>query len=311
MRFPRYMYVLLAFGLTIYVFNPMWCVKRPIAGLPDHGTSSIPRILHQLGPATLTPHQQACQASAQKHNPGWTYTYWTDAEADAIVQQRCPYVGAAYKTFSLIQKTDVARYCILLHHGGVYADLDTEWYGPAEDLLQGSLSLAYSLPILPCGLPLMTNYVMASVRGHPMWRQLMSEIQKRHEMRGWPWWAVNPSLRVPFLTGSRVLSYVAQIYHVNVLQEPAVTDLFCHYTPVPAAAVVVHRGGTARYHDRGWSVFKRLVHSECQMRQILGLRGNIAQLPFVTIACVGAALTAIVQQWWVHTRPAKARVPHS
>ena len=254
----------------------------------------IPRIVHQTGPEMLSPHMAACQASLQRHHPGWTYRFWTDADLAELVHTHYPEAAAAFDAFPLIQQTDLARYCVLHRFGGVYADLDIEWHGPIDPLLTGPLCLAHSPATLPGGPPLVTNYLMASTAGHPVWPRVLREIVRRHHERDWPWWAVNASLRVPFLTGARVLSAVVRPEHTHVFQEPHVLNLFCAHTPLAPATVAVHRGGTARAQGHKWSSLNGLVQHECTLRRALGVRGNICQFPYLVTLLYGSLLLMCV-----------------
>lgn len=247
----------------------------------------IPRILHQTGPERLSSWMAACQASLQRHHPGWTYRFWTDADLAELVHTHYPEAAAAFDAFPLIQKTDLARYCILHRFGGVYSDLDIEWHGPIDPLLTAPLMLAHSPPTLPGGPSLVTNYLMASIPHHPLWQQVVHEIVRRHEKKAWPWWAVNASLRVPFLTGARVLSAVVEPEHLHVFREPHILNLFCAHTPLAPETVAVHRGGTARVQGSKWNSLNGFIQHECTLRRLLGVRGNLCQFPYLVVLLYG------------------------
>ena len=60
-------------------------------------------------------------------NPGWKLMKWTDESSRALIAQDYPWFLSTYDAYpSYIQRCDAARYFILYHYGGVYADLDIE-----------------------------------------------------------------------------------------------------------------------------------------------------------------------------------------
>ena len=66
------------------------------------------------------------------HNPGWASRLWRDKDIPPLRNQAA-YDGAR----SWAQKADVARYEILLDHGGVYLDTDVECVRPLTPILEG------------------------------------------------------------------------------------------------------------------------------------------------------------------------------
>lgn len=55
--------------------------------------------------------------------------------------------------------------------------------------------------------------------------------------------------------------------------------------PVPAERIATHAGGSSRCHQKlkthNWNRFASVQHQECLARQMLGISGEICQLPFL------------------------------
>ncbi|WP_400087345.1 glycosyltransferase [Yoonia sp. R78084] len=140
----------------------------------------IPKIIHQTWRDHNLPVPKAWPESWQRHNPDWEYRLWTDDDLLAFVRQCYPELEALYLSYPKpVQRADMARYLILHHHGGVYADIDTECMAPL-DIIAGEERIIFSAEPLEqafhahrLGMDLvLSNAVMASPKGHPFWPYL-------------------------------------------------------------------------------------------------------------------------------------------
>ena len=256
------------------------------------GELLIPRVLHQTGPTPLPAWAAAYVQSLKRHHPRWAYRFWTDDDLDAAVRTYCdPELYALYQALPVIQKTDVAR-CVVLHaHGGVYADTDMEWYGSIETLLaarpRAAVWLAHSPPDLPGQAHGATNYLMASVPGHPFWAAVLSDMRRVLATRGWPWWARTVSLQTPHATGARRLTAgtarAASSTHRGNLGPGENRQPLLRPHPRPHGRYRhAQRGHVTRAFEGDttqWSSLNGLTKAECAVRRRLGVRGNAFQLP--------------------------------
>lgn len=146
----------------------------------------IPKIIHQTWRDHNLPVPKAWPESWKRHNPDWEYRLWTDDDLLALVQTNYPELESLYLSYPKpVQRADMARYLILHHHGGVYADIDTECMGPldviADDtriiLSQEPVEHAFHAHHLGMDM-LLFNGVMASPAEHPFWRHL-SDVMVR------------------------------------------------------------------------------------------------------------------------------------
>lgn len=107
--------------------------------------NGIPKIFHQMwygrvpGPSgTYTgPGKYLDRIPTFKaHNPDWIHVLWTNDTIDQLFCRYPDYLRVARKMKHPIQVSDIARFMILEHWGGVYADLDFTTLRPIDDLLE-------------------------------------------------------------------------------------------------------------------------------------------------------------------------------
>jgi mannosyltransferase OCH1-like enzyme len=120
----------------------------------------IPRVLHRiwLGSKPLPDEQQAFGESWRRHHPGWKHCLWTDADLPSLAIPD----NALARAEDLSQVSELVRYHVLAHQGGVYVDTDVECLRSVEPLLRGVSGFAsFSLPgIVETG-------ILGAIPGHP------------------------------------------------------------------------------------------------------------------------------------------------
>ncbi len=143
----------------------------------------IPKIIHQSWKVEQVPERWlAFQESWRVHHPDYEYRFWTDDANRAFIARTFPTFLPVYDGYRHpINRADLARYLVVAHHGGIYADLDCEALRPLDDLLAGR-ELVFGLePQSHVDKPAVTsrgldrivcNALFASVPGHPFWRHL-------------------------------------------------------------------------------------------------------------------------------------------
>lgn len=150
----------------------------------------IPRIIHQMWRDEVLPARWAAMCETWKrHHPGWEYRFWTDAMLRAFVAERYPDFLEVYDGYAEpVMRSDAARYLLLEHFGGVYADLDMECLRNVEDLMVGKRLLLPLEPEAHLGSKvsmeygvrrLVGNAWMASEAGHAFWGRVRAEMRKR------------------------------------------------------------------------------------------------------------------------------------
>lgn len=141
----------------------------------------IPRIIHQSWKVEQVPDRWlAFQQSWRKHHPDYEYRFWTDDANRAFVAQTFPELLPVYDGYRHpISRADLARYLVVCHYGGIYADLDCEALKPLDDLIAGHELIFGLEPPSHANKPGMSgrglsrivcNAVFAAVPHHPFWR---------------------------------------------------------------------------------------------------------------------------------------------
>ena len=119
----------------------------------------IPSLFHWLwlGPDPLPDRHQRWIDDWLARHPGWHGRVWRDADLPRLRNQ-----AEFDRSGSWAQRADVARYEILLGHGGVYLDTDMECVRPIGDLLDGVAAFAGEERPGYFG-----NAVLGAIPGHP------------------------------------------------------------------------------------------------------------------------------------------------
>jgi mannosyltransferase OCH1-like enzyme len=142
------------------------------------------RIIHQIGPANKMawkPLWVACQRTWRAVFPDYAYRLWDKPEMEALLKEHYPTVWPMYAGYDDdIKRYDLARYVILYHHGGVYADLDVEVVRNFEMLVpRGRVGIAES-PFANEGVQ---NALLTSPARHPFWLHVLRELHARRHKR--------------------------------------------------------------------------------------------------------------------------------
>lgn len=143
----------------------------------------VPRIIHQTWFEDVTPEKYPNMSRLIESfkQSGWDYRFYTDDESVNFLSTHFPpEVREAYDTLRPgAFKADLFRYCVLLIHGGVYADMDI--------LLETNLDLAvandvgFMVPQDEPGTPVnhrmcLWNGFIASAPGHPFLAKVIETV---------------------------------------------------------------------------------------------------------------------------------------
>jgi len=126
----------------------------------------IPHILHRIWLGSPIPAEyEGYWASFRRLNHGWEFRTWREDDLDWLTNQEQFDTADTYA-----QKADIARYEVLLRHGGIYVDTDIEPLRPLAPLLDAGAFAAYED----------SNYiaigVMGCTPGHPLFAEMIRRI---------------------------------------------------------------------------------------------------------------------------------------
>lgn len=125
----------------------------------------IPRVIHQIwfGDETkLGEKEQAFRESWKRYNDDFEFKWWTEAAIKDAFQRW----GLDYKPIALSpnagEKSDIARYAILYHLGGVYVDIDFECIKAIPtSLLNGIYEVVAGLANVSCTFEVANSWIAA------------------------------------------------------------------------------------------------------------------------------------------------------
>lgn len=141
----------------------------------------IPKVIHQTGPQDRSrwhPLWSRCQQSWLEKFCDAEYKFWTDRDIDDLIKTHYPEHYGMYREFPLsIMRIDFARFCILHHYGGIYADLDMYCYQDFYPEIQHAAAVVVENPH---GNDPIENSLMASEPSHNFWHQCMELSKQRY-----------------------------------------------------------------------------------------------------------------------------------
>jgi mannosyltransferase OCH1-like enzyme len=161
--------------LEVYTYPP----TEEEAERAKHSPKLAPKILHQIilqeGRNSSFAKYDSARESCISFHPDWEYMLWTDNNATAFVMINYPDVVPHYFHYAqTIQRTNVLRYLLLYHYGGVYLDVDITCLVPLDTLLH----LPFVTPgAHPAGI---NNAFILARPDHPFLRGPKSRIPSRN-----------------------------------------------------------------------------------------------------------------------------------
>ncbi len=134
----------------------------------------IPKVIHYcwFGRKPLPPLALRCIASWRKHMPDHEIKEWNEDNFDVNM---IPYTRQAYAARKYAFVSDVARFWILYHYGGVYFDTDVEVLKPLTPLLDRGpfMGVENMVSLSTDQLKVAPGLGMACEAGMPVIRQFM------------------------------------------------------------------------------------------------------------------------------------------
>jgi len=174
--------------------------------------STIPHRITQTWKTTDVPEKwKAYQKSWQQHHSDWDYRLMTDEDNREFVAKHYPEYLETYDALPyVINRVDYIRYMYMDYWGGFYADLDSEALKPLRDLCNmPGAEVILASPINT--MKFVECAVMGSVAGHPLWREVLNEVDSYMKSYYWKniaWRMINKELHVLSLTGPMMLGRV-------------------------------------------------------------------------------------------------------
>ncbi|KAK9794075.1 hypothetical protein WJX73_008696 [Symbiochloris irregularis] len=114
-----------------FIFQPTAAAKPARQGV------EIPRIIHQINPATVLATEIRHMTTWRQKNPTWEVRFYDSAACLQFVRTHFSRYLAAYEALPQnVERADFCRYMVVLKHGGVSADVDTDSARSMDELMQ-------------------------------------------------------------------------------------------------------------------------------------------------------------------------------
>ncbi|HZP87463.1 MAG TPA: glycosyltransferase [Burkholderiales bacterium] len=133
---------------------------------------AFPRIIFQTWKSRtdMPRHFARWSETLRRAHPRWTHLLWDDADNRRFIETHYPWFLDDYDSYPQeIYRADAVRYFFLYHHGGLYADMDTQCIDATDALFEnGDVFLARMGrdALFPHSIP---NAIMASRRHQEFW----------------------------------------------------------------------------------------------------------------------------------------------
>ena len=146
-------------------------VENVVASRALEDARELPKVIHQQWKTSSVPAKYAAYHAAWRAlfpEPEFEHRLWTDASARELIAAHYAWFLPTYDGYPFsIQRADAARYFILHHFGGLYADLDYEpvrafWHLLPRERV-GLIQSPYQYN------ERVQNSLMSSPRGDPFW----------------------------------------------------------------------------------------------------------------------------------------------
>ena len=151
----------------------------------------IPKVIHYcwFGGNPLPKSALKCIDSWRKYLPDYEIREWNESNFDINMM---PYTKEAYEMKKYAYVSDVARFWVLYHEGGVYFDTDVEVIKPMDDIIEAGAFMGIedlgiegeTYPNVAPGLGL------AVEAGHPFYQKILDHYQNCHYY--------DPITRIPY-----------------------------------------------------------------------------------------------------------------
>ena len=202
---------------------------QQIQARANFSSEAFPKRIHQLwlGYDAETPYKQWRNASdtTRRNNPDFEYKLWTSEDVINLLLTYYPWFLITYFSYQHdVQRADVARYFITMHHGGVYLDMDTVSSASLSNIINNQKLRAYDCLLPAQGKHDVIGNVIMCKRGSPFLTHVISALCSHNT------WHVTNYATIAWSTGPHFLRGVLDKYRdkesVYVMTGRDVTDNF-------------------------------------------------------------------------------------
>ena len=207
--------LLLGVVLTYYMTQLLFVSNRPVstnAIIRKSNTSldSFPRYFHQiwLNYTKMPKRWDYMIRSSIKINKDIVYKLWSNHDVEDLLSREYPWFLRTYREYAYpVQRTDAARYFILLSYGGLYMDMDIRTKVDFLHIIEKQRASKHDC-VVPQTAPFgVSNDVMMCKAGSPFMEYVTSQLRDYNR------WYVLPFLTIMLSTGPLFLTRVLSTYY--------------------------------------------------------------------------------------------------
>lgn len=131
--------------------------------------------------------------TTKQHHPEWNYKLWTGSDITQLINDTFPEMLSVYNEYKYtIQRCDVARLFILYKFGGLYSDLDIQFFKSVEQLIKLPCVLFLQYPDdKPCGyrecfpryIPTITNSIFYASKHNKFIRNCITNLKLTKDIK--------------------------------------------------------------------------------------------------------------------------------
>lgn len=196
----------------------------------------IPKVIHYcwFGGKKKPKSVRRCIESWRKYCPEYEIKEWNEQNYDVNM---IPYTRDAYQAGKYAFVSDVARFWVLYHEGGVYFDTDVEVIRPIDDLVERGPFMGWERPDALGNVHVAPGLGLAAPKGFLLYQEILDGFAKLHYYLEDGQW--NPYTMIPLVTdilenkGLRIDGRMQKL-NVNVNNENTQTSDF---TPQPSLTI--------------------------------------------------------------------------
>lgn len=159
--------------------------------------SVVPKIIHYcwFGGKPKPKSVLRCIVSWRKYCPDYDIKEWNEQNFDV---NALPYTHDAYQAGKYAFVSDVARFWILYHEGGVYFDTDVEVIKPIDDLVEQGPFMGWEKADALGNVHVAPGLGLAAPAGSPLYREILDGFAKlNYYLEDGQW---NPYTMIPLVT---------------------------------------------------------------------------------------------------------------
>lgn len=136
-----------------------------------------------------------CIDSWRKYCPDYEVKEWNEDNFDVNMM---PYTHDAYQAGKYAFVSDVARFWVLYHEGGVYFDTDVEVIRPIDDLIERGAFMGWEKPDALGNIHVAPGLGLAAPKGFPLYKEILDGFSAlSYYLDNGQW---NPYTMIPLVT---------------------------------------------------------------------------------------------------------------